>query len=193
MNTPKLLNKIKETEIVKTPVFTVVEKEYENLEFKPVGLNCKDWVMIIAKDNIVDPVCVFVKQTRWGCEHSTIEFPCGTVDLNESPVEAAVREFREETGIEVAQSSLKEVASFNPNPAYFNNKMHIFEFVDKGLLSKFLNKKKQKLDKTEDCEVFVDRIENQATLLKKGGMSLIGYTYATKVNTSSKYELKEIK
>ena len=139
--------------------------------------------MIIAKDNTVDPVCVFVKQTRWGCEHSTIEFPCGTVDLNESPVEAAVREFREETGIEVAQSSLKEIASFN-------NKMHIFEFVDKGLLGKFLNKKKQKLDKTEDCEVFVDRIENQATLLKKGEMSLIGYTYATRVNTSSKYELK---
>ena len=104
MITPKLLNKTKEVDLIKTPVFTVVEKEYENLEFKPVGLNCKDWVMVIAKDSISDPVCVFVKQTRWGCEHSTIEFPCGTVDLNESPVEAAVREFREETGIEVAQS-----------------------------------------------------------------------------------------
>ena len=193
MVAPKLLNKVKENELMKTPVFTVVEKEYESLEFKPVGLNCKDWVMIIAKDSSSDPVCVFVKQTRWGCEHSTIEFPCGTVDLNESPVEAAVREFREETGIEVAHSSLKEIATFNPNPAYFNNLMHIFEFVDRGLLSKFLNKKRQKLDKTEDCEVFVDRLENQATLLKKGGMSLIGYVYASKVNTSAKYELKEIK
>ena len=126
----RLLNKIKENIIAKTSVFDLVEKEYENVDFKPVGLNCKDWVMVLALDSTEnDPVCVFVKQTRWGCEHSTIEFPCGTVDLNETPIEAAVREFREETGITIAESSLKLVSEFNPNPAYFNNTMHIYMII----------------------------------------------------------------
>jgi len=176
----RFLNKIDEKELVNTPVFTVVEKEFENVNFKPVGLNCKDWVMIIAKDSTEeDPVCIFIKQTRWGVEHSTIEFPCGTVDFNETPVEAAIREFREETGIEISSNSLELIQSFNPNPAYFNNKMHIFKYVDKGLIKKFLEKKKQKLDKTEDCEVFISRLSSQYSLLKNGGMSFIGALLAT--------------
>lgn len=188
----KYLNKLNETVLLETPVFTVVKKEFEGLDsggldFKPVGLNCKDWVMIIARDSTeADPVCVFVKQTRWGVEHSTIEFPCGTVDYNETPIGCAVREFREETGIEVSQSSLNLLSSFNPNPAYFNNKMHVFEIIDRKLIEKFLNKKKQKLDKTEDCEVFIARLNSQLTLLKNGGMSLVGALLTIEAHRSVK-------
>jgi 8-oxo-dGTP pyrophosphatase MutT (NUDIX family) len=179
----RLLDKTKETKLVDTAVFTVVEKEFKDIDFKPVGLNCKDWVMVIAKDTKdKDPVCIFVKQTRWGVEHSTIEFPCGTVDLNETPLEAAIREFKEETGIELTPSNLTLLTSFNPNPAYFNNKMHVFEYVDKGLINKFLNKKKQKLDKTEDCEVFISRLSSQKALLNNGGMSLIGMLLTEREN-----------
>lgn len=181
----KLLNKINETTLVETPVFTVVEKEFEGSNFKPVGLNCKDWVMVIARDSKQDnPVCVFVKQTRWGVEHSTIEFPCGTVDYNETPVECAVREFYEETGICLRSYDLQPICSFNPNPAYFNNTMHIFEYVDKKLIEKFLNKKKQKLDKTEDCEVFIARLDSQYELLSNGGMSYIGALVTMKKHRS---------
>ena len=73
----QFLKKTGENILTTTPIFTVVEKEYENVNFKPVGLNSKDWVMVIAKDsNESNPVCVFVKQTRWGWEHSSVEFPC---------------------------------------------------------------------------------------------------------------------
>jgi len=179
----RLLDKVKEDKLVSTAVFDVVQKSFKDINFKPIGLNCKDWVMIIARDTRdIDPVCVFVKQTRWGVEHSTIEFPCGTVDLNESPEEAAIREFREETGIDISQSSLNKLEVFNPNPAYFNNRMHIFEYVDKGLIKKFLEKKKQKLDKTEDCEVFIGRLSSQKNLLSNGGMSLIGLLLAERGN-----------
>lgn len=167
------LNKIIEKKLVSTPVFDVVEKHFEDLPFVPVGLNCNDWVTVIAVDSLEpNPICVFIKQTRWGCEHSTIEFMCGTVDGKENPKETAVREFEEETGIKISMSSLKELGEFNPNPAYFNNKMHTYLYLDKGLVSKYCFRAKQKLDQNEDCEVFIDRLSNQETLLRKGGMSL---------------------
>lgn len=168
------LDKVNETELVKTPVFTVVQKEYKGTDFKPVGLNCNDWVMVIARDvSSKDPVCVFVKQTRWGCEHTTIEFPCGTAESGEDLNDVAAREFEEETGIKISPNSLELVASFNPNPAYFNNKMHIYRYTDKNLLLKFNEKGKQRLDENEDCEVFVSRLSNQKTLLQKHAMGLI--------------------
>lgn len=45
------MKKINEKELLKMPVFTVVEKEFENVGFKPVGLNCNDWVQICAIDD----------------------------------------------------------------------------------------------------------------------------------------------
>lgn len=173
------LKKDDEKLLVKTPVFDVVEKSYENMDFKPVGLNCKNWVMVIARDTSEkDPVCVFVKQTRWGCEHSTIEFPCGTAEDGEDLPEVAAREFEEETGIKVVPTSLKLVARFNPNPAYFNNEMFIYVYTDKNLLLKFNEKGNQRLDDTEDCEVFVSRLSNQRTLLSKHAMGLIASNLA---------------
>lgn len=162
------LKKLKEKSIAKTAIFDVVEKEYKDLNFKPVGINAKDWVMIIAKDSDEkDPVCVFVKQTRWGWEHSSIEFPCGTVEEGEDVYDVAAREFLEETGIQVSPSSLVEVATYNVNPAFLNNTMHVFMFTDKGLIKKFLEKQKQNLDEHEDCEVFISRLSSQKVLLRK--------------------------
>lgn len=181
----KKLKKVNETTKLNTPVFDVVEKEYEDLQFKPVGLNCKDWVMVIARDELTgkDPVCVFIKQTRWGCEHSTIEFPCGTVEDGEDCFDVAAREFLEETGIKIPTTSLKEVAVFNPNPAYFNNKMHIFIYNDKNLIQKFCERGNQTLDENEDCEVFIARLSTQKTLLSKHAMGIIASALAEKDTT----------
>lgn len=174
------MKKIGETKKLKTPVFTVVEKTFDETNFKPVGLNCNDWVMLIAADTTArdNPVCVFVEQTRWGAEAKTIEFPCGTVEdlemenlplegydeaLNEVRKAAAIREFEEETGIDlgVYKEKIGLLGTFNPNPAYFNNNMTIFCVKVPDLLERFKNRKKQKLDADEDCVVFVDRVMNR--------------------------------
>ena len=168
-----ILKKIEEKELVKTPVFTVVEKSFENTNLKPVGLNCNDWVSIVAIDYekiLENPVCVFVKQTRWGSEDETIEFPCGTVEEGEDPRDAAIREFKEETGIDLEPAKLLTWGEFNPNCAYFNNLMHVFLYVDSDLIIKFQQRGKQNLDKDEDCKVFINRLDKEYKNVRKGGI-----------------------
>lgn len=186
-----MLNKTKEDIKLKTPVFTVVEKEFKNTDFKPVGLNCNDWCMLIAADasSRDNPVCVFVEQTRWGAEAKTIEFPCGTVEesemkdlplvgyddaLKEVRKNAAIREFEEETGIDLGpyKGKIGLLGTFNPNPAYFNNSMSIFCVKVPDLLNRFKNRKNQSLDKNEDCNVFVDRVMNRYWDLSSHAMGI---------------------
>ena len=167
------LKKTNEEVLLKTPVFDVVKKTFENTDFKPVGLNCHDWVSIVAVDNIDNPVCIFVEQTRWGKEQKTIEFPCGTVEDGEDILHAAAREFKEETGIEIESyynHKLQYCGSFSPNPAYFNNLMHVYFYHDYNLIKSFLERGSQHLDKDEDCKVFIDRLYNVDYEVKKGGM-----------------------
>lgn len=149
------MHKIKETVIKSTPVFTLVEKQFDNVAFTPVGLNCNDWVMIIIKDN---DDYLLVKQTRWGKESQTIEFPCGTVENNEKPMHAALRELEEETGIKV--NSLRKIGDFNPNPAYFNNMMHVYLHPVNGLKERFKKHAELHLDPDEDCKPFIGKLED---------------------------------
>lgn len=166
------LKKINEEVLLKTPVFDVVKKTFGNTDFKPVGLNCHDWVSIVAVDDYTNPVCVFVEQTRWGKEKKTIEFPCGTVEDGEGPMDAAIREFEEETGMEISDKRhhLTYCGAFNPNPAYFNNLMHVFLYKDRDLISMFLNRGAQHLDKDEDCKVFINRLRDVVYQVNEGGM-----------------------
>ena len=146
------MTKVSEKEILKTPVFTVVEKEFKETAFKPVGLNCPDWAMLIALDSNSSKTIV-VKQTRWGKESQTIEFPCGTCEPGESALYTAIRELKEETGIQVSAEDVTHLGDFNPNPAYFNNKMHVFVYNSKDLKKDFENRLEPELDSTEDCFV----------------------------------------
>lgn len=168
----KKLEKTNEELLLKTPVFDVVKKSFKETDFQPVGLNCHDWVSIVAVDDTLNPVCVFVEQTRWGEEIKTIEFPCGTVEDNEDPRDAAIREFNEETGIDIDSNALQYCGYFNPNPAYFNNTMHVYLYKHKNLINQFLNRGKQHLDKDEDCKVFIDRLSNMKSNVKKGAMGI---------------------
>lgn len=174
------MNKTRETTKLHTPIFDVVEKEFDHVpNFKPVGLNCPGWVMVIALDRPVkdDPITVLVKQTRWGIEDKTIEFPCGTIEAGEAPKHAAVREFEEETGIKISEEDLYDLGSSNPNPAMFNNEMHFYLYYSKNLLDEFRARGNQMLDEDEDCEVFVSRLNNHLKDLIKHcmGAAAVGF------------------
>lgn len=175
------MNKLNEKLLVHTPVFDVVEKEIEGVGFKPVGLNCQDWVMVIVHDKCN---AIFVKQTRWGLEDQTTEFPCGTVEPGEDPKVAAQRELLEETGIDLPLHKFEEIACFNPNPAYFNNKMHVYSVPIFDKLEEYFerNSKDLKLDENEDCAPFVDLLLNQKQNLISHGMGLIGWLLASSLN-----------
>ena len=159
-----MLTKIKETKLLETKVFTVVQKEFEGTNFKPVGLNCYDWVMVIIKDTRKDQF-VFVKQTRWGEEAQTVEFPCGTIDPDElikfgrekARLHAAIREVKEETGLDIKEEDVIMIKKpFNPNPAYFNNRMTIF-YTEIPELEYIFHKHKDELnlDPDEDCIPYI--------------------------------------
>lgn len=54
------------------------------------------------------------------------ELPAGMIDADESPVDAAVRELKEETGLIVAPSDMTQVASFYPSLGSSTEKMTAF-------------------------------------------------------------------
>lgn len=135
--------------LLETPIFTVVEKTIENSDFHPLSIECPDWVLVYAYDG---ENMLLVRQTRWGIEKETVEFPCGTVEKGEKPVDAAKRELLEETGID---AELEYAGGFNPNPATYSNTMHVFRAFAPDLEEKFKYHKELHLDKDEDCKPFV--------------------------------------
>jgi len=147
---------MEQIELCKTPVFTVIKKSV-GVDFKPVEIKCNDWVSVIICDSYGN--VVLVEQTRWGIEKKTIEFPCGTVETNELPINAAIREVEEETGIKLFSIDLISIGSFNPNPAYFSNTMHVFVYPCDNIAQ--LNIGDQHLDKDEDCVTLVRHFDKQ--------------------------------
>ena len=175
------MKKLSEKELIKTPVFTVVEKTFEGVDFHPVGLNCNDWVMIVVYDK--NKNALFVNQTRWGIETEMVEFPCGTVEKSEinkygsqkARRIAALRELEEETGISLKDEQLVQIAHFNPNPAYFNNTMTIFKVQVENLEKLFKKIKELALDEHEDCKPYIANIQDKKADLISHAMGLIAF------------------
>ena len=122
------LDHLGEELIAKTPIFDLVRKPEVQAGFRPVGLNCPDWVMVIATNDKDE--YLFVKQLRYGVMEELDEFICGQVEAKEVPVQAAIRELKEETGYEIPDkemgSRVDYLGSLYPNPAFQNNRMHFF-------------------------------------------------------------------
>ncbi len=85
-----------------------------------------DWVNVIALTP--DDQCVLVRQYRHGVAELTLEIPGGMVDPGEEPLEAAVRELREETGFSAERWS--DIGVVQPNPALQTNRCFTFLALD---------------------------------------------------------------
>ncbi|MGH7994941.1 MAG: NUDIX hydrolase [Opitutaceae bacterium] len=85
-----------------------------------VVIGSPDWVNIVAVTPQGD--LVLVRQFRHGIDDFSLELPGGVMEPGESPVEAALRELREETGYVGPQGRL--LAWVHPNPAIQDNRCH---------------------------------------------------------------------
>lgn len=173
--------KLSESTLYKTPIFDLVSKEFTELNFNPVGINTPDWVTVIAHDKTDTTKIIVVDQYRYGLEDNSTEFICGTVEPNEDPAITALREFEEETGIKVdlTKDKLTSVAEINPNPAIFNNKMHIYYLGIDDLPTRYNERGSQKLDPNEDCTTRLVDYNEILPCLRKNAMQLAALYYYT--------------
>lgn len=79
------------------------------------------WVQILAITP--DEQVIFVRQYRHAAQMLSLELPGGYADRDE-PLEAAVRELREETGY--GGGEWQPYLTLAPNPALMNNQLHVF-------------------------------------------------------------------
>lgn len=87
-----------------------------------VVLETPDWVNVVAFTEAGR--VLLVRQYRFGIEAVTAEIPGGMVDPGESPLDAARRELREETGHEAPR--WHSLGVLEPNPAIQDNRCHLF-------------------------------------------------------------------
>lgn len=84
-----------------------------------VVLDGPDWVNVVALTP--DRQIVMVEQYRHGTDTVELEIPGGLLDgAHETPVDAAVRELREETGYE--GQNPRVLCEALPNPAFLSNR-----------------------------------------------------------------------
>ncbi|MBI4213158.1 MAG: NUDIX hydrolase [Chloroflexi bacterium] len=85
-----------------------------------VVLEAPDWVNVLAITPELE--VVMIDQYRHGTGEVGAEIPGGMIDRGESPLEAGVRELREETGYAGGAPIL--LGRVNPNPAFLSNKCY---------------------------------------------------------------------
>ena len=121
----------------------------------------KEWVNIIpvTKDKDV----VLIRQYRHGVGDIVLEIPGGIVEENDTPLDAAVRELKEETGY--SPTEMVYLGMVHANPAFLNNRCHTYLALD------CFPDGPQNLDEKEDIEVVVRPFTDIPKLIRDGEIS----------------------
>lgn len=132
-----------------------VEKTNPNGEVGDyIRVKSKDWAIAIVH-TIKDNKFILVNQYRHGSDTNLTEFPCGIVEENETPMEAAIREAEEEIGLEKSKIVLiKKLYEKKTNPGFMSNSMSAFLIeADEYSINFVADKEKQ--DKDEFLKSFI--------------------------------------
>lgn len=126
----------------------------ENSEY--YVLEYPDWVNVIAITK--DKQFVMERQYRHALGCTCYELPCGVVEKEETPLEAAKRELEEETGY--GGGEWKKLMALSANPSTMTNLTHCFIATGVEKVSE------QHLDATEELEVHLLTREKVCHLLQ---------------------------
>jgi 8-oxo-dGTP pyrophosphatase MutT (NUDIX family) len=116
-------------------VYSSLRESTEGTRSTAYMLEAYDWVTVVplvqagGEDHFV-----MVRQYRHGSMDVTTEFPAGTVEADEEPEAAALRELEEETGYQAGK--ITWLGSVNPNPAFLTNTFSVYlaeDLVGTGL------------------------------------------------------------
>ena len=119
-------------------------------------LEYPEWVNVIAITT--DGKFVMERQYRYAADSTNYEIPCGVMEQGETPLEAAMRELKEETGYGGGQ--WRELMCISANPTSMTNMTHCFVATGVEKVSD------QHLDATEELEVLLLSRDEVLTLLQ---------------------------
>ena len=123
-------------------------------------LEYPDWVNVIAITT--DGKFVMERQYRYAADSTNYEIPCGVMEQGETPLEAAMRELKEETGYGGGQ--WRELMCISANPTSMTNMTHCFVATGVQKVSD------QHLDATEELEVHLLSRDEVLALLQNNEM-----------------------
>ena len=123
-----------------------------------IVLEGNDWINIIALTP--EKKIVLVKQYRFGTSKSELEIPGGIIEHGEEPMEAGIRELREETGY--VGTNPTYLGHIDPNPAFQTNKCHTI------LIENCEKMDEQQLDPGEDINVQIASMDEVKNLIDNG-------------------------
>lgn len=130
----------------------------EDVERDYVVIESPEWINVVPLTATNE--VILIKQFRHGVAQETLEIPGGVVDPGETPIQAAARELREETGY--SAESIEPLGVVWVNPAIQNNSCHTF--VARGAR----RAGPQQTDLTEEIEVVSVPLQNIPDLVARG-------------------------
>ena len=101
-----------------------------------------------------------VRQYRFGTSNFELEIPGGIIEEGEKPIEAGLRELKEETGY--VGNNPKYLGYVDPNPAFQTNKCHTI------IVENCKKVDEQNLDPGEDIEVEIIEEKKIQDLIDEG-------------------------
>ncbi len=142
------------------PRWDLMENPRTGERMERLVLETRDWVNVVALTEGRE--LVVVRQYRFGSEAVTIEIPGGVIDPGESPLDAARRELREESGF--TSQDWTELGAVTPNPAFHDNRCH--HFLARGVQRTH----PQELDSGEDITVDLVSLERVREMVACGAI-----------------------
>jgi len=151
-----------EKELLNTPIFSLFQHDgqsVEDSEKKGLFFHFKvpSWVNVVAITK--EQKVVLVEQFRHGNHKISLEIPGGIVDPGEEPLQAGIRELREEAGGVGAHAEV--IGVVDANPAIQNNSCWTILIRDVEL-------KEQDLDALEEIEIQLVDLNEIPEMIRTG-------------------------